>query len=195
MNRSFAVAVGIVGLIVIVVVVLATGGIEGGGGPGEDMRDDVQVDSGADAPSDVTPADISDASVTTDGNELVFVAEMAIDIPERIPDGSLEFRWDVIEGGDETWIVSAAVSGRPVAALTSPDSGYGSSTIDNTMPGTIEVDGSTLTLRFDRSKVEGFPADFEWRLETTLDAQRADPQSGIARDRAPDSGNGKVEEA
>lgn len=195
MNNSFWVALGIVGLIVIVVIVLATGGVDVGGGPG-DSTDDVQVEPGPDAPSDATPADIAEASVTSEGDELVFVAEMATDIPERIPDGSLEFRWDVIEGGDETWIVSGAVGNdRPTAALTSPDSGYGSSTIDDTMPGTIEVEGTTLTIRFDRSKVKGFPSDFEWRLATTLDAKRIDPQSGVARDRAPDSGNGKVEGA
>lgn len=192
MSRSLGVAMGIVALIVIVVVVLATGGTDGGSGPG-DATADVEVESGPDAPSDVGPADIAQASVTAEGNELVFVAEMASDIPGRIPDGSLEFRWDVIEGGEETWIVSAAIGRSPVAALTSPDSGYGSSTIDGTMPGTIEVDDSTLTLRFDRSKVEGFPEEFEWRLETTLDAKRTDPQSGVAHDRAPDSGNGKVE--
>lgn len=192
MSRSLGVALGIVALIVVVVVVLATGGGPSGTGP-EDAPADVQVEAGPDAPSDITPADIAEARVTVEGDELVFVAEMATAIPERIAGGSLEFRWDVIEGGDDTWIVSAAVNGRPAAALTSPDSGYGSSTIDGTMPGTIEVDGTTLTIRFDRTKVEGFPRDFEWRLATTLDAKRTDPQSGVAHDRAPDSGNGKVE--
>ncbi|HEV3471932.1 MAG TPA: hypothetical protein VG408_01830 [Actinomycetota bacterium] len=192
MSRSLGVALGIVALIVIVVVVLATGGVDRGTGAG-DQTADVQVDAGADPPRDVTAADIAEATVTTDGDEVVFVAEMATEIPERIPGGSLEFRWDVIEDGDDTWIVSASVGGRPVAALTAPDSGYGSSTIDNTMPGTVEVAGTTLTVSFDRSQVDGFPQTFEWRLETTLDANRADPQSGIARDRAPDSGNGKVE--
>lgn len=195
MSRSLGVAFGIVALIVIIVVVLATGGGPSGAGR-EDALGDVEVDAGPAAPADATPADIAAASVTAEGNELVFVAEMATDIPEQIPDGSLEFRWDIVEGGDDTWIVSAAVGGgRPTAALTSPDSGYGSSTIDDTMPGTIEVDGSTLTVRFDRTKVEGFPGEFEWRLATTLDAKRTDPQSGVARDRAPDSGNGKVDGA
>ena len=191
MNRSLATAIGIVALIVIVVVILATGGIDQSGS-GE-ARDDVQIDAGPDAPSDASPADISNATVRAEGNDLVFVAEMATEIPDRIQDGSLEFRWDIIEGGDETWIVSAAVNGQPIAALTSPDSGYGSSTIDGTMPGTIEVDGTTLTVRFDQSEVDGFPGDFQWRLQTTLDAKRTDPQSGVARDRAPDSGNGKVD--
>lgn len=192
MNRSIGVALGVVALIVIIVVILATGG----GGPvgSDDATADVEVDTGPDAPSDVTPADIAEATVSAVGTELVFVAEMATDIPERIPDGSLEFRWDVIEGGDDTWIVSAAVNGQPTAALTSPGTGYGSSTIDDTMPGSIDIEWATLTVRFDRSQVEGFPIDFEWRLMTTLDAKRADPQSGVAHDRAPDAGNGRVDD-
>lgn len=190
MNRSLFVALGVLGAIVVVVLILATGGAGPAGSA--DASDDVTVSEGQDAPAEVGPADIEEATVTRDGDAFVFVARMATDIPRRVRNGSLEFRWDIAENGTDTWIVSAAANVSVTAALTSQRSSYGSSTIDDTMRGSVEVDGNMVTVRVDAARVEGFPTDFQWRLQTTLDANRTDPRSATATDRAPDSGIGTV---
>lgn len=191
MNRSLLTALAVVAVVIVVVLILATGG-SGPGGSG-DAADDVTISDGEGQPEDVTPADIEEASVTRDGGAFVFVARMATDVPRRVRDGSLEFRWDISENGTDTWIVSAAVNVSVTAALTSQRTSYGSSTIDDTMPGSVEVDGNTLTVRVNAARVEDFPTDFQWRLRTTLDANRSDPASATASDTAPDSGVGQVD--
>lgn len=190
MAKPVAAFIGVVALIAVVIVVLATGGA--GPGDGGEGGEDVQLGEGPGAPEDVTPADIAEATVTKEGSDIQFVAEMASEIPMRVEDGSLEFRWDVSENGNDTWIVSSTINVAVTAALTSQQTPYGSSTIDGTMPGEVTVRGTTLTIRFDASKVKGFPGNFEWRLKTTLDADRADPKSAVATDTAPDSGPGRV---
>jgi hypothetical protein len=190
-NKNLWVAIGIVGAIAVVVLVLTTGGPPGGGP--SDATGDVTVGEGDSAPTDTTLADIVAASVSKEGEDIVFEAKLGDDIPRRIPDGSLELRWDVSENGDDTWIVSANLNVGPTAALTSQKTNYGSSTIDDSMPGSIEIDGDTLVVVVKAAQVEGFPASFNWTLKSTLDADRADPSSSVATDVAPDSGLGKVE--
>ena len=191
MNRSLLVALGVGGAVILAVIILATGGA---GPPGsEDATGDVVVSEGERAPEDVGLADVVEATVTRDGGSLVFVARMAADIPRRVRDGSLEFRWDLSESGSDTWLVSATVNISLSAAITSQRTTYGSSTIDDTMPGSVEVDGNTLTVRVDPARIEGFPTAFDWRLRTTLDVERADPASATASDTAPDAGAGRVD--
>ena len=191
MNRSLLVALGVGGAVILAVIILATGGA---GPPGsEDATGDVVVSEGERAPEDVGIADVEEATVTRDGQSLVFVARMATDIPRRVRGGSLEFRWDLSENGTDTWLVSATVNISVSAAITSQRTTYGSSTIDDTLPGSVEVDGNTLTLRVDAARIEGFPAAFDWRLRTTLDADRSDPASATGSDTAPDAGAGTVD--
>lgn len=190
-NKNLWVAIAIVGAIAVVVLVLTTGG-PSGGGPA-DPSGDVSVSDGDSAPTDTTLADIVAASVTKDGEDLVFEAKLGDEIPRRIPNGSLELRWDISQDGDDTWIVSANLNVGPTAALTSQKTNYGSSTIDDSMPGSIEIDGDTLIVVVKAAEVDDFPTLFNWTLKSTLDADRADPSSGVASDTAPDSGLGKVE--
>ena len=192
MNKSFLVALGIIGAIVVVVAILVSGG--GPPAQGEEPAGDVAIHGGPRPPEDTSLADIVGAEVRRDESTIVFEVTMVEAIPNEVPDGSLEFRWDLSEGGRDTWIVQANVNiDRPTAAVTSQKTSYGSSTIDGTMPGTVEVDGETLTVTIRADEIEGFPTAFQWLLETTLDADRANPRSGVATDTAPDSGPGEVE--
>lgn len=191
MNKSLGVALGIVGTIAVIILILATGGSPTG--TNEDARDDVAIGEGASPPQDTTLADIVGAEVRREDGSIVFVATMGDDIPKKVPNGSVEFRWDVSEDGDDTWIVSANLNLGPTAAVTSQKTSYGSSTIDGSMPGSIEIDGDKLIVTVKADKIDGFPTDFAWILKTTLDADRADPASAVATDTAPDSGPGKVQ--
>ena len=188
--KSLWVALGILGAIVVLVLVLNSGGPSGGP---DDPSDDVDVGAGEGAPEDATLADIARAEVRRDGDRIVFEATMTKDVPEKISGGSLEFRWDISESGDETWIVTANVSSQLSAAVISQNTGYGSSTIDDTMPGSVAVEGDTLTVTLRAGRIDAFPRAFDWMLQTTLDADFADPASAVATDSAPDAGPGTLE--
>lgn len=188
--KSLWVAIGIVGAIVFVVVVLNVGGPETGPG---DERDDVSVAEGDNPPADEALADIEQAVVRRDGDQIVFEVIMSGDIPAKVPDGSLEFRWDLSEGGEETWLVTANLSRQLTGAVISHDTGYGSSTIDETMPGRVKAEGNTLTLTLRPDDIRAFPSSFDWLLTTTLDGDLTDPGSAVATDTAPDPGPGTLE--
>jgi hypothetical protein len=188
--KSIWVALGIVGSILVVVVILNTGGTTGGP---DDPGSDVAVGAGEAPPEDAAPADIRRAEVRREGAEIVFEVTMSQEIPAKVPKGALEFRWDISENGDQTWIVTANLSSRLTAAVTSQNTSYGSSTIDDTMPGSVAADGDVLTVTLRASDIEAFPQAFNWTLKTTLDADLADPSSAVATDTAPDSGPGTLE--
>lgn len=188
--KSLWVVLGIIGAIVIVVIILNSGGPTGGP---DDPSDDVAVGGGEGPPEDATLADIARAEVRRDGDRIVFEATMTKEVPEKVPGGSLEFRWDISEDGDETWIVTANVSSQLSAAVISQNTGYGSSTIDDTMPGSVAVEGATVTVTLRSGRIDAFPPSFDWMLKTTLDGDFADPASAVATDSAPDSGPGTLE--
>jgi hypothetical protein len=191
MNKTSWVGLSIVAVIVVIVVILA-----GGGSPTSDQSDaadDVTITDGTGEPGEATLADITEASVRKDGDQIVFEVTVASDIPRRVRDGNLDFRWDVSEAGEDTWIVAANLNTGPTASVTSLRTDFGASTIDGTLPGSIELSGATLTITLDATKVDGFPTTFEWRLMSTLDGDPADPTSATATDSAPDSGVGRLD--
>lgn len=188
--KSLWVALGIIGAILVVVVVLNSGGPTGGP---DDPSNDVAVGEGEAPPEDASPADIERAEVRRDGDRIVFEAKMTQDVPKEVPGGSLEFRWNISENGDETWIVTANLSSALSAAVISHNTDYGSSTIDDTMPGSVAVDGDTVTVTLRPVRIDAFPNAFDWTLKSTLDADFADPASAVATDSAPDSGPGTLE--
>lgn len=191
MSRTALVALAIVGTIAIIIVVLTSGG-DPQVGPA-DATEDVVVGEGTGAPADPGLADIAEASVEKAGDEIVFDVVMAKEVPARGAKEVLSFRWELTEDGRGTWLVTADMGGRPVAAVTSQTSNFGASTIDDTLPGSIEVDGRSVTVTIQAGALERFPTAFGWSLTSTLDADRADPASAVATDRAPDSGPGKVD--
>lgn len=191
MSRTLLVGLAIVGTIAIVVLVLAGGG-DPQAGP-RDATSDVLVGEGSGAPTDPSFADIAEATVEKIGGDIVFEVAMMQEVPPRGSNQVLSFRWELTESGRETWLVSADLGGRPTAAVTSQISNFGASTIDDTLPGSIAVDGESVTVTIEAAAIERFPTSFEWNLTSTLDADRADPASAVATDSAPDSGPGKVE--
>jgi len=188
-DRRLGTLLGVIVLVGIVIVVLATGG--GTPGSGGEATGDVEVEG--EGPDDPELADIAAVDVVREGSAIVFVAEMGQSIPERIDDGSLEWRWDLTVDGRDAWIVSAHVSTDVTAAVTSQLTPYGSSTIDQTMPGSVSVEGAELRIQLRPAEIDGFPESFGWRLATELDGDRADARSPVARDRAPDAGPGSFE--
>lgn len=182
-----AVAAVIGGLIVLLVT--------GGSPPGELAKDpsgDVEIEEGPDAPGDTALADVESARVYLHASQIVFEAQMAAPIPRSLEDQTMEWRWEIFEGGTETWLVSAHISvGEPVGALTAQRSDYATSTIDGKLPGGIDYRGNKIFVRLNPPELKRFPSEFTWRLTTALDANRADPGSGVARDTAPATGLGE----
>lgn len=175
----------------VIIVLLVTGGVS----PAERSRDatgDVEVGQGEDPAPDPTLADIRVTRVDLDGDQIVFEAEMDAEIPKALKDQTMEWRWEIRENGTYTWLVSANISvENPIGSVTHQQSNYGASTIDNTLPGSIDYDGNTIFVRLDHTQIPDFPDQFSWRLETTLDGNRADPASALTTDLAPESGLGE----
>jgi hypothetical protein len=186
-NKTIWVGIAIVAAIAAVVLVLAVGGPQDSGAA--ESISDVAVGEGPNPPGDTALAEITDVSVRKDGEtDLVFEVTIATDLPAEIPNGSLGFRWDVIEDGEATWMVSANLDTGPTAAVTALASKFGASTVDGTLDGTITVERNKLTITFDRTAIDGFPTSFAWRVGSTLDGDRSDPGSATATD----SGQGQL---
>ena len=190
--KQLAIVSAIVGVVLIAIIVLLVTGGGPAGQEAEDASGDVVVGEGEGAPELTALADIQEASVYEEASQIVFEAEMGTAIPKTIKDGTMEWRWEVSEGGTLTWLVTANVSvKKPVASVTAQQTGYGSSTIDGLLPGRIDYDGSTITVRLTQPEIPKFPTRFTWNLKTTLDGDRADPASATASDTAPESGLGE----
>ncbi len=194
-RKQLAIVGSIVGLVLIaIIVLLATGGSPSGqlAQLTKDARGDAVVSDGVDPPRDLSLADVHEARVELIASQIVFQAEMAAPIPKRLPEESLEWSWEILEGGSETWTVSAEASGDNLVASVLQEQGrYGASTNDNTLPGGVDYSGNTIFVRLNAQQIEGFPTVFTWRLITSLDGDRDDPASAAASDTAPESGLGE----
>lgn len=199
MSTRVAVALGaLVALIAGIVILLASGGpVESGDASPEsdsgEQTGDVVVAEGPEPPAETAVADIVEASVRKRGSTLVFRARMAERIPPRVKGGGMSWRWDIYEAGAGTWILSSNLDIGPVTSLTSTQSNYGSSTFDDTFPGTMVVEGKLLTITLRPEGLEDWPEDFEWVLGTQLDGAQGNPRSALATDTLPDEGRGTVE--
>ena len=187
--RQLALAFAIVAIVIGGLVVLL---VTGGAPSGEEAKDpagDVEVEDGPDAPRDTDLADVEEARVYLHASQIVFEAKMAAPIPSSLKGQTMEWRWEIFEGGAETWLVSGHISvGEPVAALTAQQSDYAASTIDDKLPGGIDRRGNTIFVRLNPPELRRFPSQFTWRLTTSLDANRSDPSSAVAKDIAPATG-------
>lgn len=176
-----------VALLAIIVLLLITAG-GGSDSAFDDPGGDVSLAEGSAAGGDLSLADILHAEVRpTEGGVVFFEARLAAAIPERLSDPDIDLRWEVTEDGEVTWLVFANLDFGPTAYVLSEKTNYGSSTIDQTLPGSVDVRGDTLVVRLRTSEMPDFPQSFEWHLETTLTGD------AIATDRAPDEGGGKLE--
>ena len=186
MNPRGVIALGAVVLIAAAVIALLSSG--GPDANGSDANGDVRVEGTRKPPRDLAIADVVNASVSREGDELVFQAELDGSVPAELEDGLLSYRWNVEEGGRETWIVTADVTIETHASLVATQVDYSSTTLDKSLPGNVEIDGDALAVTIDTSKLDDFPATFDWSFETLLDGVRSDTASAEATDRVPDEG-------
>ncbi len=157
----------------------------------EDVAGDVVVGEGDNAPTDTTLADVRSAEVHEEDGQIVFEARLGTPIPERLRDAAFSLRWEVYEGGDSTFLITANLDVGPNASILQEQGDFGGNTLDETFPGSLEVAGDTISIRLDAGEVPDFPSEFAWLLQTSLDGDQGDAQSARAEDRAPDQGFGE----
>lgn len=157
----------------------------------DDPGGDVVVGEGKKPPIDTTLADIKSADVTEDGDEVVFRAQLGGPVPNRLPDASFGLRWEVYEDGDSTFLVTSSLDIGPNASIVGERNDYGASTIEEQFPGSLEIDGDTISIRLRTEDIPDFPEEFGWLLQTTLDGNQGDPKSATAQDKSPDNGFGE----
>lgn len=187
MSRSASIVLGAVALAVLVaIVLLATGG--NSNLSAADESGDVEVSKGGGAPSELGIVDIREALVRAEGDDLVFEVTMEDRIPGKLRKEALAWRWELYEGGQMTWLLSANVDLGTNVSVVATQAGYQASTVDESLPGEVEIAEETITVRLDRSEIRGMPARFDWLLKTTLDGDRTKATSAIAEDQAPDTG-------
>lgn len=190
--KQLAVVASVVAVVLIAIIVLLVTGEAPPGVESEDASNDVQVGDGDAAPSDTSLVDIQAARVHLVASQIVFEAAMGAPIPRSLKGETMAWRWEVSEGGTLTWLVTANVSvGKPIAALTAQRTNYGISTFEENFPGGVDYDGNTIFIRLNQPDIPNFPAEFTWKLKTTLDGDRADASSATATDEAPDGGVGE----
>lgn len=191
-NKQLAVVASVVVAVLAVIIVLLVTGGPPAGESAKDEAGDVTVSEGPAPPGEHSLADVRSAQVYLEASQIVFEAEMAVPIPTSLKNGMMTWRWEILEDGAETWIVSANVSvGTPIASVLGTRSGYGASTNDKTLPGSIDSTGNRLFIRINPPEIDGFPSRFTWRLTTSLDGDRRDVESAVATDTAPQSGLGQ----
>ena len=192
MRRSVLALGAVLAAVAVSVVLLITGGADTHSV--QDPAGDVTFTEGEGAPRDDALADIVKASVRRVGDGLVFEVEMNDAVPNKLAKQAMGWRWEVYEGGQMTWLLSANVDLGPNVSVVATQTNYSASTVDDTLPGSISVDGSNITVELDASGIEGFPLEFDWLLKTMLDGNRSEATSALAEDRAPDAGYLKVGE-
>jgi hypothetical protein len=180
-----AVAGFVVAFVAVMVVLLVTGG-QDTETSFDDPLGDLALTEGSEAGEDLTLADILHAEAYKEDEEVVFEARVARPIPEESTDQDLDLRWELTEDGTTTWFVFANLDFGPNAYIVSQKTDYGSSTIDKTLPGSVEVRGDVLEIRLTPGAIPEFPTSFDWHLETTVTGD------AIGTDRAPDEGAGQV---
>lgn len=180
----------VIAAIAVLVYFLSTGGSEPIG-TFEDPSGDVEVGAGENPATETALADIVSAEVRTDGEEIVFESKLGAPIPRKLKGESIDVAWKIFEGSNQTWSLSFNLDIGPNVSLFSPATNFGSGTFDDTLPGDFEIQGDVLVIRIRPADVPNFPAEFTWRLETSLDAGVGEPGSALAEDRAPDTGSGQ----
>lgn len=187
-RKPLAIAVSIVAAVILVFVVLLASGGGGGDTGGDDPAGDVRTSGGPRPPRDVEIADILEAGVSGDG-EIELTARMAGQLPGSLEDGSLEWRWEILEEGRTTWILTATIDIEANASLVATQRDVSRTTIDGSLPGVIEVTDDAVTVLLETDELTDFPDEFEWQLVTSLDASRTQTRSARSTDRAPDEGS------
>ena len=187
-RKPFAIAVLIVAAVILVAVILLASGGRGGETGGDDPAGDVRTSGGPGPPRDVSIADILEAGVLGEG-EIELAARMAGKLPASLGDGSLEWRWEILEQGRTAWILTATIDVEANASLVATQRDVSLTTINGSLPGDIEVTEDAVVVRLETDELSSFPDEFEWQLVTSLDASRTQTRSARSTDRAPDDGS------
>ena len=188
MNRGpSAIALGVIAVIVAGTIwLLASGGAEPST---EDPTGDVRVSKGGKAPDATEVADLLEGGARIENGRAIFEARVADDVPRSLRAGAMSWKWEVIEEGVVTWIVSANVDIERTASLVATQFDHSSSTIAGTLPGRLDAEGDTIRVTLELEELEDFPDAFSWTLGTTLDGDRTQASSAVAEDRVPDEGS------
>jgi hypothetical protein len=190
-RKKLAVVAGVIAVALASIIVLLVTGEAEPVRTFEDPGGDAAVEEGDKPPADTTLADIRSAEVRSEGDEVVFAAQLGGTVPKEIEEGSFGLRWEVYEGGDSTFLITANLDVGPNASIIGEQNGYGASTLDERLPGSLEIEGDTIEIRLSPDEIPDFPDEFAWLLLTSLDGDQGDPQSARAEDRAPDQGFGE----
>lgn len=130
-------------------------------------------------------ADVTDAQVKREDDQLVFMAEVATGLPQPLKISALEFRWDLAGDDGSTWTVAATIDKTNQATVFSTE-GFGAGTVDDTLPGGVSVEGDVIEVRINTEEIPDFPTTFDWSLSTNLRAFRHETDSPRVQDTFPD---------
>ena len=147
------------------------------------------ITKGPKPPKQPGVVDVTAASVRFDDSTTIFEASVGRKVPDSFPSAGASFRWELSEAGTLTWIVTANVGIDATASMAATQLEHRSSTIDDSLPGQLEIEGRTIRIEVDTDRLEGFPGSFAWRLETELDGDRTKAPSALAKDVVPDEGS------
>ncbi|MGH2747191.1 MAG: hypothetical protein ACRDKB_04645 [Actinomycetota bacterium] len=185
--------IAIVGALV-VVAVLAVMLLSSNPGESRDERGDVRLIEGSGGrdrhPSGelaASTADIVSADIVSADGELVFETALGADLPIRLHPAALELRWELSGDDGSRWTLSAVLSRDLEVALVS-DSGYGTGTVDDSLPGHVSVSENTIAIGLRVEEVPSFPRGFQWRLSSLLRAFADEPDPPRVEDQMPDEG-------
>ena len=192
MSRSTLMAFGLVVVaIAAAIVLLLTGG--GASAGADDAQGDVRLSKGTGKPEKLALADIRSATAARDGSDLVLEVEMDDSLPGELQKEALSWRWEIYESGQMTWLVSATVDLEPNVSVLATQTDYQASSAGDSLPGDIELSGSTVIVRLHSDEIDGFPDSFDWLVKFSLDGDRIETSSAVASDRAPDDGYLRVD--
>lgn len=179
-------------MLVAAVIVWLLSGPGGSEGSVTDPRGDVDVTKGPKRPAKTSLADLREGSIVLEDGSAVFGATVDAEVPDSLDDEAIEFRWEISENGQVTWIVSASVGYERTASVLATQFDYQSSTINESLPGDLVVEGRSLTITLETGDIEGFPTSFDWTLQTELDGDRTTSPSAVANDTIPNEGSLRV---
>lgn len=102
-------------------------------------------------------ADIVSADIVFTNGELMFEAALGADLPVRLLPAALELRWELSGDDGSRWTVSAVLSRDLQVALVS-HSGYGTGTVDDSLPGDVGVSENTIAIGLRVEEVPSLPS-------------------------------------
>ncbi|MDQ3940829.1 MAG: hypothetical protein M3238_05715 [Actinomycetota bacterium] len=187
-RRPLAIAAVVVAAAIMLVIAVLVSGEPAPSGS-SDPDGDVNFEVGPNQPSPVGIVDIQEGRVIARGNHIEFTARMSDELPETLKEGTLEWRWEIFEGNDLTWILTGNIDIETNAYLIATRDDYSSSTVDGTFPGKISISGRRVSVLLEPQSVPGWPGAFGWHLVASLDASRRQARSSRASDHLPATGN------